>query len=94
LPDAGSFRTELENLFAQAGRRALRGFGEMVSLLQARGLHEAVIRLEELWSTVCAEQGLKLLCAYPQNVFGAEHTDCIERICANHTHLVVDASGS
>ena len=91
LPDAVSFRAELESLFAQAGRRKRRGFGEMVALLQARGLHDAVVRLEELWSTVCAEQGLKLLCAYPRNVFGEEHADSIARICANHTHLVTDA---
>lgn len=92
LPDAGSFRIELESLIAQAGRRKLRGFGEMVSLLQARGLHDAVIRLEELWSTVCAEQDFKLLCAYPRYVFDEETVDGMARICANHTHVVVDAT--
>jgi hypothetical protein len=93
LPDAGSFRAELESLIAQAGRRRLRGFGEMVSILQARGMHEAVIRLEELWSTVCAEQKLTLLCAYPRNVFEEDETDGMTRICEHHTHVVVDAVG-
>jgi hypothetical protein len=91
LPDAGSFRAELDSLIAQAGRRKLRGFGEMVSILQARGLHDAVIRLEELWSMACAELGLTLLCAYPRSVFAEDDTDGMTRICANHTHVVVDA---
>ena len=92
LPDAASFRAELESLIAQAGRRKLRGFGEMVALLQARGMHGAVVRLEQLWSTVCADQGLKLLCAYPRTVFDDGDTEGMTRICANHTHLVTDAS--
>lgn len=91
LPDEASFRAELEGLLAQAGRRKVRGFGEMVALLQARGSQEAVLRLETLWSTVCAEHALKLLCAYPRDAFGEDDVADMARVCASHSHLVAES---
>lgn len=88
LPAEACFRAELEALLAQAGKRKVRGFGEMVALLQACGSREAVLRLEELWSMVCAEHALKLLCAYPRDAFGEEDVAYMARVCASHSHLV------
>ena len=89
LPAESNFRVELEGLLAQAGRRKVRGFGEMVALLQARGAREAVLRLEELWTMVCAERSLKVLCAYPRDLFGEDDVAGMARVCARHSHLVV-----
>lgn len=90
LPAEADFRAELDGLLAQAGKRKVRGFGEMVALLQARGSREAVLRLEALWSTVCTEQSLKLLCAYPRNAFGEDDVADMARVCASHSHLVAE----
>jgi hypothetical protein len=62
-----------ENSKTQDGRVAV--FGEMVTLLWARGEHEAAIQLEGLWNDLMAKKpSFHLRCAYPLAEFVARKT--------------------
>jgi len=87
-PDASRFIAFLAPVLARArgpGGRKVRGFGEMVAILWARGQREAALELEKLWSRVCARGDLTLLCAYPTHGFGRDDDEALERVRAAHT---------
>jgi signal transduction histidine kinase len=63
--------------------------GEAVSLLCARGEHEAALQLERFFNDLGREFDLTLFCGYVANKFDrAGHADVFERICAEHTDVV------
>ena len=72
---------------AHEGRATVRAFGEMVDLLWKQGSHDAAIRLEVLWNDLAARVGFSLLCAYSMRSF-YERAELVERICAQHTHVM------
>jgi hypothetical protein len=46
--------------------RKVRAFGEMVTVMWAKGFYGAAVRLEHLWHRLCAENSFTLFCAYPK----------------------------
>ena len=69
-----------------AGRR-VRGFGEMVALLWARGNHQATVELEILWNRLLRQEDVRLFCAYPSHGFSPRVSPRVHAIRAAHTHL-------
>ncbi|HYT19686.1 MAG TPA: MEDS domain-containing protein, partial [Candidatus Polarisedimenticolia bacterium] len=64
-------------------------FGEMVALLWADGKGEAAIRLEQLWNDLARKHSFYLHCAYPMSGFSrSQDGDPIQKICAEHTHVI------
>jgi PAS domain S-box-containing protein len=98
-PDAKLFHEIIGNVIRKA-RLASRGtqpriaaFGEMVALLWLEGKSEAALRLEQLWNEIAATQSFHLHCAYPLGLFSnEEHGNLIEKVCAEHTHVIPDES--
>jgi PAS domain S-box-containing protein len=96
-PDARLFHEIVGNVIRKA-RMASRGsqpriaaFGEMVALLWLEGKAEAALRLEQLWNELAATQSFHLHCAYPLGLFSnEEHGKLIEKVCAEHTHVIPD----
>lgn len=73
------------------GKRRVRVFGEMVTLLCEDGNHAAAIRLEELWSELGNSHDFSLCCAYPMHGFARqENSELFGEICARHTRVVPD----
>lgn len=95
-PDEQRFLASVGELVAAEARRAppLHAFGEMVALLCEQGMHDAALRLEELWNDLIRRHGFRLLCAYPHRVFAsdeqARHFRCV---CDVHTHFYATAAG-
>ncbi len=98
-PDGKQFHEVIGKVIRQA-RMASRGsqpriaaFGEMVALLWLEGKAEAALRLEQLWNELAATQSFHLHCAYPLGLFSnEEHGKLIEKVCAEHTHVIPDES--
>ena len=90
-PDAARFADVIGNIVSRAaqGRRRVRVFGELVSLLWADGNRAAAIRLEELWNDLSRTQSFWLFCAYPMYGFGGEEyeQEFID-ICKLHSQVV------
>lgn len=81
----------IEQLEAAAKDAPLRiaAFGEMVALLWAEGKTEAALQLEQLWNKLAADHPLTLHCAYPIAGFAyPERSDLMQKVCAEHSHLV------
>jgi signal transduction histidine kinase len=72
-----------------AGAGRVGAFGEMVDLLCRAGQTKAALQLEELWTEVCEEQGVSLLCAYALDNFSRE-ADAIpfDQVCAQHDRII------
>jgi signal transduction histidine kinase len=100
MPDRDRFRRWIGRTLEDAsmgrlpqlpGSRADRicAFGEMVDLLWRDGLHDAAIRLEELWGEACVDHGITLLCAYSMGSFGSEEDATrLGEICARHDRVL------
>jgi hypothetical protein len=94
LPDETLFGEFARNLLRRASvqNRKVRGFGEMVALLWARGNREATVRLEQLWERFCDTHAVALLCSYPMTAFPALHAgdseDAVAQIHAAHTRII------
>lgn len=84
-PDPDLFSAVIgdEIMCAQAGRRRVRIFGEMVALLWESGNKAAALRLEELWHELGEILAFSLFCAYPERL-NFRQAD-IERICCAHS---------
>ncbi len=89
-PDEQEFFMTIRRLLrrARSGEWRVRAFGEMVALLWERGHHAATVRLEQLWHTLCADEGLSLLCAYPKAGFTQHPARSVQEICAAHTRVL------
>ncbi len=78
-------------LAARANQSKLAAFGEMVALLWAEGKAEAAIHLEQLWNELARVHSFHLHCAYPISYFHDErHAELIEKVCAEHSHVIPD----
>lgn len=94
-PDEKRFNESLEPLlFPEGETRKLRAFGEMVSLLLAKGQNEAVIEVEQLWQKMQAKHRFCLFCAYPKKDFEKESPAMYEQVCRCHTRLIDGAAHS
>lgn len=84
----------LANLLGRVMKRAVargrrtRIFGEMVSLLWARGQTGATVRLEDLWNQFSRSYSFPLLCAYPINGFAKGALHSLEQICSAHARFI------
>jgi MEDS: MEthanogen/methylotroph, DcmR Sensory domain len=73
----------------RAGYEVIRGFGEMVDILNRGGNLAAAIRLEELWNELLAVERISLLCAYAVDAFDrGEYAETLPRIGGVHSHLM------
>lgn len=93
-PDADRFTTViggvLDCLTATCPERpGVAAYGEMVAVLWEEGRTGAAIRLEELWNELAQKRRFDLSCGWPLRFFSRD-TDgvVIERICAEHNHVV------
>ena len=74
---------------ADARRKRVRLYGEMVDVLWRDGQQQAAIRLEELWNDLGRARPFSLLCAYVMgNFFKEAHGESFARICGAHDHVV------
>jgi hypothetical protein len=90
--DCDAFMTVVGGLMRDlcASGRAVRAYGEMVSLLWDRGDVLAAIELERLWNELGRELPFTLLCAYPSaSVAGSEHAEALHRVCGEHSTVRV-----
>ncbi len=96
-PDAQRFHEVVGGVVRQSraasrtNQPKIAAFGEMVALLWAEGKAEAAIRLEQLWNDLARTQDFHLHCAYPIGFFyDAQHADLLEKVCAEHSHVIPD----
>jgi signal transduction histidine kinase len=74
-------------------RRPVALFGEMVSLLCARGEPQVALELEQHWNGLIQEIPMKLFCGYAAGSFDrAAHAEVFQKICAEHTHVLPEES--
>jgi hypothetical protein len=88
-PDEALFLSTIRPVIerARGAGRVVRGFGEMVALLWARGNHEATVELEILWNQLLRVEDVRLFCAYPAPIFTPRVSGRVHAIRAAHTHL-------
>ena len=91
MPDDTRFATVVGGVVrALRARRfaRVRAFGEMVDLLRHRSL-AATERLEELWNTLIAAEGIALLCGYSVDVFERRnHRGVLPGVVRTHSDLI------
>lgn len=68
--------------------REVRAFGEMVTVMWAKGFYGAAVRLEHLWQRLCAENSFTLFCAYPKIGFAENGSEAVAHICAAHSKIL------
>jgi signal transduction histidine kinase/ActR/RegA family two-component response regulator len=90
-PDRARFDAVIGGLIGRAaeGRRRVRVFGDMVSLLCGDDRHEAALRLEELWNDLSRAHKFSLFCAYPLNNFGRQSlSSSLNGVCERHSRVI------
>jgi hypothetical protein len=89
-PDDDLFKTAVTEILARATRagRKVRVFGEMVTLLWAKGDCGATVRLEYLWHQICQEEWFALFCAYPKVGLTEDPSQSIARVYAAHSKVL------
>jgi signal transduction histidine kinase/CheY-like chemotaxis protein len=69
---------------------SVRAFGEMVSVLCRRGLTDMAVRLEQLWSELCRDGSLDVLCAYDLTTFEQASAQAhFAHVCDEHLDVLV-----
>jgi PAS domain S-box-containing protein len=98
-PDEARFSALAGGLISQAraasegGNSRVVAFGEMVSLLWARGKIDAAIHLEKLWNELARTHSFSLRCAYPIGSFTREaDNEPFRKICAEHSSVIPSES--
>ena len=90
-PDRQLFLSALADIMARAsghGKRRVRAFGEMVSVLCSQGQSDAALELEALWNDAAQHHAFSLLCAYPMTSFPSQADSRVfNAICALHSHV-------
>ena len=89
--DRGAFDRVIGELIADAGRgkRPVRAYGEMVTLLWDDGLVNDAVRLEEMWDSLGLSHSFSLLCSYPaRSVTGDGHLEAFAEVCRLHGSVV------
>ena len=73
---------------AGGGRRSVRAYGEMVSLLWEDGDVASALALEDFWNELRRHHEFELLCAYPVGVFDDPTTaEAFQRMCEQHSDV-------
>lgn len=89
MPSESAFHIELSALMRLTGsRRKVRGYGEMVDILYRRGNHDALVRLEQLWTSYCEANDMRLHCGYSAEIFAARDQGFVQRICELHEQVI------
>jgi hypothetical protein len=89
--DRGAFDRVIGGLIADAGRgrRPVRAYGEMVTLLWDAGLVNDAVQLEEMWDSLGLSHSFSLLCSYPvRSVTGDGHLEAFAEVCRLHGSVV------
>jgi hypothetical protein len=91
-PDAQLFRQAIVSHIerARGDGRPVHAFGEMVVLLWQQRAYAATLELERLWTRVCDEEGIDLLCAYPRDCFPRAGRETVAEIASAHTRVFSD----
>ncbi len=89
LPTADTFEDVVGRHVTRLARdhRAVRAFGEIVSVLWRDGKWAAALRLEDLWNGSLGYQRLVLVCGYAERVVRSDSVE-IERA---HTRTITEA---
>jgi hypothetical protein len=92
-PSATQFRALSREIIGRVKENSngeVRAWGEMVSLLRARGKPETAHRLEELWNVAIAEHQIALLCSYAQEGphDHARSDGLLSKIVESHPHVL------
>jgi hypothetical protein len=89
-PDEKLFRNFVSHLLDRVAANdcRVRAFGEIVSLLWAKGCAAATLRLEQLWNQFCQKSRLSLFCAYPIAGFPKDASGSLAEICAAHSRVI------
>jgi hypothetical protein len=92
MPERSAMRGVVMPAIAKAraaGFAKIRGFGEMVDILNRRGDLAGAIQLEELWNELLEAEGISLLCAYAVDPFDrAEYEKTLPSIGHVHSHMM------
>lgn len=87
-PDRASFNSVIGGLIADTPPqyKGVWAFGDMVTLLWGRGMHQAALRLESLLNDLARIRAFSLHCAYPSHGFSRDaHKQHLNRkACAGH----------
>jgi MEDS: MEthanogen/methylotroph, DcmR Sensory domain len=92
--DVGRFERMIARPIARAGQsgsrvRAVRAYGEMVSLLWEAGLVDAAVRLEAVWDSLISRLPFSVLCSYPTgSTTGDGYLDAFAEVCRLHRSIV------
>jgi hypothetical protein len=89
--DRGAFDHVIGELIADAGRgkRPIRAYGEMVTLLWDAGLVNDAVQLEQMWDSLGLSHSFSLLCSYPvRSVTGDGHLAAFAEVCRLHGSVV------
>ncbi len=73
---------------AGAGNRRVSAFGDMVSILWAKGNPGAAIQLEALWNSLATHHDFSLYCAYPLSAAAAGDLDEVAKVCRHHSGVL------
>ncbi|MGH7996826.1 MAG: MEDS domain-containing protein [Opitutaceae bacterium] len=89
-PDDAMFEAAIGRILnrAQAGKRRVRAFGEMVAVLWSKGSSGATVRLEHLWNQFIHKADFSLFCAYPKSGFTRDALQSLQEICTAHTRVI------
>ncbi len=95
MPDRERFVRTIEPIVTQARSNSksnfqgVAAFGEMVTVLAAKGNVEGAILLERYWNEFARTTRLVLHCAYPIHLFAQPNSeDNYVRICREHTNVL------
>lgn len=73
---------------ARGPLRAIRAFGEMVSLLWSRGHYAGAVRLEHLWNKLLEKEQMRLVCAYSRTHFAKGSLASRRAVQDAHSHTI------
>jgi hypothetical protein len=91
MPDENRFNSVVGAIVRRARgpmKRAVRAFGEMVSLLWTEGNYAGAIALEGLWNRFQAVEGFPLFCAYPREGFKGSASASMRAVCEAHSRII------
>jgi hypothetical protein len=96
-PDPAGFWETMSPVLAAASWKGgpVRVFGEMVAVLWEKGLVDATLELEALWTEIARQYPFALLCAYPAvSVSDAACSDSLAQVCCAHSAVLGAPPGS
>lgn len=90
MPDSGLFTPVIGDIVARAAAAGtpVRVYGEMVSILWARGRVAATLRMEELWNDLQHRYPFALCCGFPMNTFAGRAMETgFAQVCSHHSRV-------